>query len=140
MDHLPGLLLQHVTIGPVARHRRWVEAFEGKAEGSAAQCGLLHITNLLRTVKLVQFFKPIDANVAEGHFDRLYLAGIVQTEKHDFLPGREICAFHRAHRAAELPGQAQLGDGPHDLCVDGRPQRIYGKRRRGSAGSSGSGE
>ena len=68
--------------------------------------------------------RQTDADVAEGHLDRLYLAGIVQTEKHDLLSGREIYAFHRAHRAAEFPRQAQLGDGPHDLRIDGRSQCI----------------
>ena len=71
-------------------HGRGVEGLEGKAERAAAEDGLLHVSDFLRAVVLVELFEVHDAEVTEGHRNGFQLAGVVQTVELDGLPGGKI--------------------------------------------------
>ena len=90
MPELLGLGLPFVPVDPVPRHGRAVEGFEGKAEGAAAENRLLHVSDLLRAVKLIKFFKVHHAEIAERYRNGFQLAGVIQTVKLDRLPGGDI--------------------------------------------------
>ena len=103
MDQLAGLFFQHIAVGPVASHSRRIEALKRKAKRAATQGGLLHIADLLRPIKLIQFFEPVNADISKRHFDGFHLAGIIHAEEHDLLSGGNVGTFHGAHRTAKLP-------------------------------------
>ena len=115
---------QRVPICPVSRHCWRVKALERNEPVTAAQAGLLHISDLLFTVKLVKLFKPRNPDVAERHLDRLYLAGVIHAKKKHLLPSRQIGAFHRGYRATKTVVQTKLIDCPYNLRINACAQCV----------------
>jgi len=121
---LARLRLPRIPVCPVAGRRRRVERQERHGELAAAQRGLLDVTDLRLTGKLVGLLKPVDADVSKRQLDGFELFRLVQAEEKDLLARGKICDLHGRHRAPEHVLKAQRADGPLDLRVHAVAQRI----------------
>ena len=74
---LARLRFPRIPVCPVARRGRRVERQERHGELAAAQRGLLDVTDLRLTGKLVGLLKPVDADVSKRQLDGFELFRLV---------------------------------------------------------------
>ena len=87
---LPGLRFALVAVDPVAGHGRGVEGLKGEGKGATAEHRLLHISDFLWAIVLVEFLKMRHAEVTKGRGQGFQLAGVVQAVELDGLPGGQV--------------------------------------------------
>ncbi len=98
---------QGVLVDPVRRVSGRVKGLQAQAEIAPAEEGLLSRAYLFG-VKLIQLFKPCQADVALRQLDGLELSRVVHAKKEDLLSCAQKFRLQRAEAEAKLLPQ------PHD--------------------------
>ena len=119
-----GALYAHLIIHPRPQRLRGIVRIKNIEFTAAAHDRLQHIIGFPHPGKLIPFLEPDITKIAERDFYGLDFHRIVKTSKHNRLPARQICDFHRTDRRFKILRHAQFINSPQHLCKNAVPQRV----------------